>query len=166
MLQVGAVSITAPLVDEVISLIDGAEYDRGYLGIAVCVENVWQARTKLLLELVREYCDALVVSHARLLCMQANAGKFAAHTDSDFGMADGKLIRLHFPIVSHELAIVSCRIGGQWVEHHLKPGSVYYFDPQMPHFIANNSDVNRIHMVVDVDANAETRALIIGEVSE
>lgn len=160
MRPVGKVTLTKQVVDEVRCFLSSFAYDRGYLGVGVCAENVWEGGPEGLPKLVDEYCEGLVVARAYVLCMQAKAGRFATHTDTDFGLAEGQLIRLHFPILTHEKATLSCYSGEEWTTSHLEPGFVYYFDPQIPHHITNESDVDRIHLVVDVEANPATRSLV------
>jgi hypothetical protein len=161
--QVGSFDVTALLLAEVQSLISPRNYDRGYLGVAVCLNGVWESTAGELKDLVRKYCGTAVVQHASLLCMQATAGQFPPHVDSDFGTEDGETIRLHFPLVTHEDATISCvAAGGGWEKSHMNVGRIYYFDPRSLHFITNNSDTDRIHLVVDVVASDTTRSLIGG----
>lgn len=163
MQQVGSFDVAAVLLAEVESLIGFRHYDGGYLGVTVCSDGMWESTASELEDLVRKYCGTDVVRHASLLCVQAEAGKFPTHVDAGFGTEDGETIRLHFPLVTHDGATISCEVAsGKWETSHMWVGRVYYFDPRNPHFITNNSNTDRIHLVVDVAASEKTRALIGG----
>ena len=69
---------------------------------------------------------------------------FDFHTSFQFG-----LLRLHIPIVTHpEVAFL---IDGQLMDW--KPGELWYGDFSKVHSVKNNSQVVRVHMVIDVQIN-------------
>jgi hypothetical protein len=82
-------------------------------------------------------------------------------TDREHGVDDGKLVRLHLPIVTNSSARVSV-----WDEHnrechmHMRPGIWYYLDVRRPHRVINAGQTDRLHLVVDCRSNEALRALI------
>ena len=69
---------------------------------------------------------------------------FDFHTSFQFG-----LLRLHIPIVTHPDVIFI--IDGQQIV--MKPGELWYGDFSKVHSVKNNSDIVRVHMVIDVQIN-------------
>ncbi len=69
---------------------------------------------------------------------------FDFHTSFQFG-----LLRLHIPIITHpEVVFV---IGGQRVRWN--PGELWFGDFSKVHSVRNDSDIVRVHMVIDVQIN-------------
>jgi hypothetical protein len=69
---------------------------------------------------------------------------FDFHTSFQFG-----LLRLHIPIVTHPDVIFL--IDGKQFE--MKPGELWYGDFSKTHSVKNNSQIVRVHMVIDVQIN-------------
>lgn len=83
------------------------------------------------------------VGVARLLFLPPGK-KIGEHTDKGHGWHMG-LARLHIPIVTHPDVIMM--IGGercQW-----KPGEFWFGDFRQPHWLHNQSDITRVHLVID-----------------
>ena len=60
-----------------------------------------------------------------------------------------KNARLHLPIITSEkVELLLCNQNTQW-----KEGKLYYGDFSFPHAIYNGSDINRIHLIIDVNVN-------------
>jgi len=60
-------------------------------------------------------------------------------------------IRLHLPIVtSKDIILLFCHQKANWPE-----GKLFYGDFSFPHSIFNPSNINRIHLVIDVEINQE-----------
>lgn len=58
-------------------------------------------------------------------------------------------VRLHIPIItSKNVKLFFCHQTAEWEE-----GKLYYGDFSFPHSIKNTSDINRIHLVIDVKIN-------------
>ena len=101
----------------------------------------------------------------RLMKIKANSkiGKHSDKIDKDFGLEDGNIVRIHVPIRTNEDVIFTLyenardKIGN---EHNLKTGHFYYTDVSKPHAVRNNSNIDRIHLVVDCHANTALRTLI------
>jgi quercetin dioxygenase-like cupin family protein len=80
---------------------------------------------------------------ARLLALEPGA-VINEHRDYRLGFSDGE-IRVHVPVVtSPEVEFV---LDERRVE--LPVGEAWYLDLNLPHRVANRSDVTRIHLVVD-----------------
>ena len=100
----------------------------------------------------------------RFMKLSPGGGELERHTDQvdpDAGVNDYKLMRFHFPIVTNEDVIFS-----QWnyqaekVSCHMKVGECWYLDVRKPHQAINGGNDMRTHLVIDVEANDEVRALI------
>ena len=100
----------------------------------------------------------------RFMKLSPGGGELQRHTDQvdpDAGVNDYKLMRFHFPIVTNENVTFS-----QWdykaqrVSCHMKIGECWYLDVRKPHQAINAGDDMRTHLVVDVEANNDVRALI------
>ena len=100
----------------------------------------------------------------RFMNLAPGGGELQRHTDQvdpDAGVQDRKLMRFHFPIVTNKDVIFN-----QWdwhaelVEAHMKVGECWYLDVRKPHRAINSGTEMRTHLVVDVEANDEVRALI------
>ena len=100
----------------------------------------------------------------RFMNLSPGGGELQRHTDQvdpDAGVNDLKLMRFHFPIVTNKDVIFN-----QWdwhaelVEAHMQVGECWYLDVRKPHRAINGGTEMRTHLVVDVEANDEVRALI------
>ena len=100
----------------------------------------------------------------RFMNLAPGGGELQRHTDQvdpDAGVQDGKLMRFHFPIVTNKDVIFNqWNWHGELVEAHMKVGSCWYLDVRKPHRALNDGIEMRTHLVVDVEANDEVRALI------
>lgn len=54
--------------------------------------------------------------------------------------------RVHLPICTHQ----SIKMIINDVEFHMESGHYYEIDNTLPHSISNNSDVDRIHLIIDL----------------
>lgn len=110
------------------------------------------------------------LERVRLLRMSARPGKIAKlgrHTDITdraAGTADGQIIRLHIPLVTHpDITMTGWDLDGTAHPVHLPAWSMWYLDARKPHAVANPSPVDRIHLVIDVTATpAARKALAAG----
>ena len=90
-------------------------------------------------------------------------GKHSDKIDKDLGFDDGEIVRIHIPIRTNEDVIFTLyesprdKIGN---EYKLKTGHYYYTDVTKPHAVRNESEVDRIHLVVDCYSNDTLRTLI------
>jgi hypothetical protein len=100
----------------------------------------------------------------RFMNLAPGGGELQRHTDQvdpDAGVDDGKLMRFHFPIITNENVIFN-----QWnwdaelVEVNMKTGECWYIDVRKPHRAINSGTEIRTHLVIDVEANDDVRALV------
>ena len=89
-------------------------------------------------------CPLLAVRLLRL-----NAGAIIKeHCDLELNFEKGE-IRLHVPIITHD--DVEFYLDNERV--HLKEGECWYLNFNLPHSIINNSNIDRIHLVIDATVN-------------
>ena len=98
----------------------------------------------------------------RFMKIKANSGigKHSDRIDKDFGLEDGNIIRIHVPIRTNDQVEFCLWEGKEKLVNYLEEGHYYYVDVRAPHAVINNSDVDRIHLVIDVYVNAEIRKLL------
>jgi len=109
--------------------------------------------------------ERLPCTYERVRFMKLAAGKvIGKHSDKiDKDIESGKIIRVHIPIRTNEDVIFTLyenardKIGQ---EHNLKTGHFYYTDVSKPHAVQNNSNTDRIHLVVDCHGNSVIRSVI------
>ena len=98
----------------------------------------------------------------RLMKIKANSkiGKHSDKIDKDFGLEDGNIIRIHVPIRTSDQVEFYLWEGKEKSTNYLQVGHFYYVDVRAPHAVTNNSDVDRIHLVMDVYVNRGIRELL------
>jgi hypothetical protein len=100
----------------------------------------------------------------RFMRLTPQGGELSRHadvTDRDAGTVDGRVTRLHIPIVTHpNVLFESWGLRGEHQKLHFASGGLYYLDQRKPHRVVNRSPLERIHLVVDVYASPELRKLI------
>ena len=114
---------------------------------------------------IHEILKKLPCTFERVRFMKLVAGKvIGKHSDKiDKDIESGNIVRVHIPIRTNEDVIFTLyenakdKIGK---EHNLKTGHFYYTDVSKPHAVRNNSNTDRIHLVVDCKANSALRTLI------
>ncbi len=96
----------------------------------------------------------LDVRSVRLLRLGAGA-EIREHRDYGLGALEGEA-RLHVPLVTNPSVAF-------WVRNRrvdMRPGEVWYLDLGQPHRVRNDGATDRIHLVIDVAADARLRALV------
>lgn len=83
----------------------------------------------------------------RFLRLAAGA-KIKEHKDYFIGIEDGT-VRLHIPVITNPL--IEFYLDGERVE--MKEGELWYLDFGLKHRVENNSDQDRIHLVLDCTVN-------------
>ena len=98
----------------------------------------------------------------RFMKIKANSGigKHSDRIDKDFGIEDDNIIRIHVPIRTNDQVKFSLWEGRQETINYLEVGRYYYVDVTAPHAVINNSDVDRIHLVIDTYVNEDIRGLL------
>ena len=87
--------------------------------------------------------------------MKLNAGSvIKEHCDHELSFENGK-IRLHIPVITHndvEFYLQNERV-------FLPEGECWYLNFNLPHRINNNSNIDRIHLVIDATVNEWVQSL-------
>lgn len=100
----------------------------------------------------------------RLMRLAPGGGELTRHadiTDRDAGVADGKLARLHIPIITNpKVWFQSWDARGQMRKLTMQEKGLYYLDQRKPHACKNEGKDERVHLVVDTQSGPEVRALI------
>ena len=68
-------------------------------------------------------------------------------------------------ITNNKVEFSTWQVDGTKKTVHMKVGECWYIDTRKPHQAINNGDTDRVHLVVDVEANEEVRRLIENVVS-
>lgn len=106
-------------------------------------------------------CGAARLDRVRFMRLAASSGELTRHadiTDRDAGTADGRVSRLHIPIVTRPSCLVSSwGIRGLKYERHFPERSLCYLDQRRPHAVRNPESIDRIHLVIDVYADDNIR---------
>lgn len=107
------------------------------------------------------------LERVRLLRMAGRGGKggsLARHsdvTDRAAGTRDGQIARFHIPLVTHPAITMSAwNLRGERVNAHLPAWTLWYLDARKPHAVTNRAGIDRVHLVVDVLADARVREAI------
>lgn len=107
------------------------------------------------------------LERVRLLRMAGRGGRpgrLGRHTDITdraSGTGDGQIIRLHIPLVTHpDITMSGWNLAGRRTDAHLPAWSLWYLDARKPHAVDNPTGIDRVHLVIDVQADAGTRAAI------
>lgn len=84
----------------------------------------------------------VVISRSRLMRL-APGGKVPIHSDTNYHWFNR--IRIHIPIVTTEDVLFHC----DQDTVHMEAGDTWLFDNWRLHGVENNSDIHRIHLVID-----------------
>jgi len=100
----------------------------------------------------------------RFMRLAPGGGELTRHTDQtdpDLGVEDGRLMRVHIPIVTNpDVKFTIWNYAGQKKEAHMEKGKAWYLDIRKPHRALNGGETERIHLVIDCVANRFLRNLI------
>ena len=101
----------------------------------------------------------------RFMKIKANSsiGKHSDKIDKDFGLEDGNIVRIHVPIRTNDQVNFSLWDDREEIQNYLEEGHYYYVDVRAPHAVQNNSDVDRIHLVIDTYVNSDILKLLVIE---
>lgn len=132
-----------------------------------CDWTVLAEKCPATVELVRSVSWWGGLERVRLLRMAGRGGKggsLARHTDITdraAGTKDGQIVRFHIPLITHpDITMSAWNLRGERVNAHLPAWSMWYLDARKPHAVDNRSGVDRVHLVVDVLADAHVRQAI------
>lgn len=92
-------------------------------------------------------------------------GTLNRHTDQidkEHGWSLGQLARLHIPIQTNDkVRFIAWEPRGRKLDYNLKEGEVWTLDTRKPHMVIDESDHDRIHLVVDIMITPELKALLL-----
>jgi len=93
------------------------------------------------------------VERVRFMRLKSGDGELTRHTDLEdkvFGVSEGKVMRLHFPIVTNAgVEFTVWNLNGEREVHRMKVGRGYFIDTRKPHSAINRGEDERIHLVID-----------------
>lgn len=90
----------------------------------------------------------------RLLRLQAGS-RVREHVDRDLGLAAGEL-RLHVPVATNDK--LEFLVAGRQLK--LREGESWYIDFSQPHRIYNGGETDRVHLIIDGEANEWALAML------
>jgi hypothetical protein len=99
----------------------------------------------------------------RFMRLAPGGGELARHADlcPEAGVKDGRLARIHIPIVTNpEVLFTQWHSRGGQVTHHFPQGAMCYIDQRQPHKAVNGGTTDRIHFVLDTKCTPALRKLI------
>lgn len=106
----------------------------------------------------------LSFQRVRFMRLAASGGELTRHadiTDPEAGTKDGRIARLHIPLVSPEECVFrSWSLRGEENRLHMAEGALCYLDTRKPHAVINPGASERIHLVADAYSTPALRALI------
>lgn len=106
------------------------------------------------------------LERVRLFRMESKkgGGKLGRHSDiqdKSAGTRNGQLARFHLPLITHpDIRMTTWNLDGIRVSEHLVAGNLYYLDTRKPHAVNNDSPVDRVHLVIDVEVDEGVREVI------
>jgi len=91
----------------------------------------------------------------RVRLMKLKAGtKISKHTDKvDKDIKSGKVVRLHIPVITNNDITMKTWLTEGLVDFKMSKGECWWLDVARPHAVENNSDIDRVHLVIDVYNN-------------
>ena len=103
--------------------------------------------------------DKIPAEKERVRLMKLEAGTIIAkHTDKvDKDIKTGKIVRLHVPVITHEEVLMTSWLPGGIAEFHMKKGSCWWLDVSQPQKVVNKSDIDRVHLVIDIYNNDDIK---------
>lgn len=105
------------------------------------------------------------IERIRLMRLEPNEGELERHTDQtdkELGTSDGKIMRLHIPIITNDkVSFSSWDNNNIEIVKNMKEGELWYLDIRKPHRALNGGVTERIHLVIDVRANDAIREMLI-----
>ena len=111
--------------------------------------------TQIISDLYSKYF--LRFQRVRLMKLNAHT-KIDKHTDrvdKEFLDEDEPLLRLHLPIKTNDKVVFSIWNGKSKESKILETNQLYFVDVTKPHSVVNNSNEDRIHLVLDCYDNAD-----------
>jgi hypothetical protein len=93
----------------------------------------------------------------RLMRLAPGGGELTRHadiTDPDAGVAPGRLLRIHIPLITNPgVRFEQWLLDGSRREAHMRAGEAWYLDTRKPHTATNRGATERVHLVLDVESS-------------
>ena len=113
------------------------------------------------LESIRTVLDNIPSDKERVRLMKLNSGcTIKPHTDRvDKDFVNGKIIRIHVPLTSSDVVYHEWNLGKKQ-SCSVDPENYYLLNVNNRHMVENQSDKDRINLVIDVFVNKEINTLL------
>jgi len=86
------------------------------------------------------------VTRVRLACLRAGS-EIKTHVDYD----PSYICRYHIPLITNDQVKMFVERNKQVVDYHMPAdGRIYFFNSGLKHSVINNSELDRLHLIVDV----------------
>ena len=98
----------------------------------------------------------------RVRLMRLKAGtKIAKHTDKvDADIKTGRIVRLHIPVITNDKIIFRSWLQSGIAEFSMAKGECWWLDVARAHEVENNSDIDRVHLIIDVYNNSQVESMV------
>ncbi|NBR25862.1 MAG: hypothetical protein EBU08_19200, partial [Micrococcales bacterium] len=71
------------------------------------------------------------------------------------------IVRYHIPIITNPGVTMYMNRSGKVYSRHLPAdGKIYFFNTGIQHWVINNSDLDRVHLIIDVHGQDELSNLV------
>jgi hypothetical protein len=95
------------------------------------------------------------ITRVRLACLKSGF-EIKPHIDYD----PSYITRFHIPIITNESVRLYMKISGNVAEYHMPAdGRIYFFNSGLVHWVKNNSEFDRLHLIVDVHGQQDLENL-------
>lgn len=95
------------------------------------------------------------VTRVRLAYLKENF-EIKPHVDYD----PSYIVRYHIPIITNDKVTMSVERNGNIASMYLPAdGRIFFFNSGLKHWVSNNSDVGRLHLIIDVHGQSELEKL-------
>lgn len=96
------------------------------------------------------------ITRARLTFLMAGH-EIKPHLDYD----PTYITRFHMPVITHPDVIMYMERNGKETSMHMPAdGKIYFFNAGIKHWVKNNSQIDRLHLIIDVHGQAELENLV------
>ena len=103
-----------------------------------------------------EKCTWIVITRVEpkkgIIMRHSDIGHDSWDYQTKNGLKLGQSLRVHFPLqVDNDCVFTQVGIDGIEEKYNLKVGEYYYMDKRKPHWVVNNSDNFRFHVIMDLE---------------
>jgi len=132
----------------------GYNFDRIDGKLKPAIDTIYMEKTPYIKQILDEIPAEIHL--VRVLKIKAH-GLLPKHIDGKyFNYKSGTTCRIHLPIYTNS----DIKFSFDQNEYYLESGKLYYVDVSQRHHVINNSDQDRIHVVIDVSTTPELIKLI------